>query len=336
MKRLLSALLASLMLLSLTACGGGKETAPVVSGSGNETPTQAVVLRVGMTASDTSNYMEGLKVFETKLEEYSNGYFDVQIFPSGQLGNERDLVENVALGNVEACVTASGLTNLAPNFMAFDFPYLITDKEKAFEVMDGEIGQSLLAELEPKGIRGLGIWDNGFRHVTSNIEIKTPADMKGFKLRTMENQVHMQAFKEIGANPVPMAIGEVYAAMQQGTIDGHENALIHIYSNKFYEVQKYITLTGHIYSPAFFLISKSFLDAQSPEMQDAIARAEQDARTAERDFTTQSEAELIQTLRDAGNIVNEVDKAVWKAAFENTCQDLRTQVDPKYLEALSN
>lgn len=293
------------------------------------------MIRVGMTASDTSNYMEGLKVFEERLEEYSDGYYDVQIFPSGQLGNERDLVENVALGNVEACVTASGLTNLSPNFMAFDFPYLITDKEEAFEVMDGEVGQELMAELEPKGIIGLGYWDNGFRHITSNKEIKTPEDLKGFKLRVMENQVHMEAFEEIGANPVPMAIGEVYAAMQQGTIDGHDNALIHIYTNKFYEVQKYITLTGHVYSPAFFLMSKNFFESQPAEMQEAIRTAEAEARAVERDFTTQADNELVQTLRDAGNIINEVDQNVWKAAFQDTCQDLREQIDSKYLDALA-
>lgn len=332
MKRVWSALLALMMALSLAACGG---TSTEETGTGAD-EGGAVVIRVGMTASDTSNYMEGLKVFEQKLEEYSDGFYDVQIFPSGQLGNERDLVENVALGNVEACVTASGLTNLSANFMAFDFPYLISDKEAAFEVMDGEIGQELMSELEPKGIVGLGYWDNGFRHITSNKEIKTPEDIQGFKLRVMENQVHMTAFEEVGANPVPMAIGEVYAAMQQGTIDGHENALIHIYTNKFYEVQKYITLTGHVYSPAFFLISRTFFENQSEEMQEAIRMAEAEARTVERDFTTQADEELVQTLRDAGNIVNEVDRTVWKAAFENTCQDLRAQVDSKYLDALAN
>ena len=340
MKRVLAMLIAALMLAAMTACGGTDTPAQESSGGDNAeaggNADAPIVIRVGMTASDTSNYMEGLKVFEEKLEEYSDGYYDVQIFPSGQLGNERDLVENIALGNLEVCVTASGLTNLSPNFMVFDFPYMVTNKEDVFEFMDGEMGAELFSELDSKGIVGLGYWDNGFRHLTSNKEIKTPDDLQGFTLRVMENQVHLEMFQEVGANPVPMAIGEVYSAMQNGTIDGHDNALIHIYTNKFYEVQKYITLTSHVYSPAFFLVSKIFFDAQPAEMQDAIRQAEAEARTVERDYTTQMDDELVQTLRDAGNIVNEVDLDVWKAAFENTCQDLRTQVDSKYMDYFKN
>lgn len=317
----------------LAGCGGSNTDQ---GSTGNK--DKKIVLRVGTTTAPDGHYVKGLEQFKEKVAKYSNDRVVVEIFHSSQLGNERDLIEGVSAGTLEMTLISSApLTNFSTDFMLFDLPFIITDRQKAYEFMDGDIGQKILATLEPKGIKGLGFWENGFRHITNDKKpIVHPADVKGLKIRTMENPVHQETFKQLGALPTPMAWGEVFTALQQGTIDGQENPLEIINSAKVYEVQKYISLTGHFYSPAVLLINKKLFDGFPKDIQDAILKAEKEARDWERNYSAERDNILVQELKDKGITVTEVDKAEWEKAVEAVYTKFEDKINPEYIKALKN
>lgn len=327
------------LLLAVAGCGGSDTE----GGSSEATPAESessagqhIVLRVGNTTAPDSHYNKGLEFFKEKLAEYSNGQIELQIFHSSQLGNERDLVEGVGMGTVEMALVSTGpLPNYAPDFMVFDLPFIITDREKAYQVMDGEVGQAILETLNPKGIKALGFWENGFRHITNNEKpIIHPEDVKGMKIRTMENPIHQETFKVLGAIPTPMAWSEVFTALQQGVIDGQENPLPIIGTAKVYEVQKYISLTGHFYSPCVLMINQELFDGLSPELQEAILKAEAEARVWQRNYAKELDEKLTKELTQYGVVINEVDKAEWQEAVKPVYDKFEDQINPEYLKAL--
>ncbi|MDW7673905.1 MAG: TRAP transporter substrate-binding protein, partial [Bacillota bacterium] len=336
MKKYLLLVLVLVMSLSLVACGGGS-TGGDNSGNSSGDSDEKIVLRLGTTTEPDGHYIKGAEVFKEKVAEYTDGKVEVQLFPSSQLGNERDLVEGVAIGTVEmAIVSSAPLSNFSSDFMLFDLPFIITDRQKAYEVMDGEVGQEILGSLTPKGIKALGFWENGFRNITNNnAPIVSPKDVAGMKIRTMENPIHQETFTSLGASPTPMAWGEVFIALQQGTIDGQENPLIIIDTAKVYEVQKHVSLTGHFYSPAVILLNQQLFDGFAPDIQEAILKAEKEARDWERQYSTDLDASLVQTLRDKGMTVTEVDKAEWQAAVMPVYEKFTDKIKPEYIEALT-
>ncbi|MDW5299850.1 MAG: TRAP transporter substrate-binding protein [Sedimentibacter sp.] len=338
MKKLLSMLLVLALLLSVTACSGEQktETNAADSNAAVKTTDEKIVIRVGTATEIDSHYTQGAQEFEKKVEEYTNGKVDVQIFPSGQLGNERDMIEGLSLGTLEMVVSSTGpLPNFSKDFQVFDLPFLITDREKAYEVMDGEIGQKILGTLEPLGIKALGFWENGFRNISNNSkEIVTPADVAGMKIRTMENPIHIATFQQMKAIPTPMAWSEVFTALQQGTIDGQENPLVIFNSNKLYEAQKYLSLTGHVYSPAVMMVSLDAFNSYPNDVQNAIIKAEQEARTWERNFCIKMDNELVDAIKSYGVTVTEVDKSLWQEACQPIYDQYASEINQDYVNAL--
>lgn len=341
MKKFIAMTLLIAMMVSLAACGSQQPAAPAPS---TETPAEqpaapsgdVIVIRLGTATEPDGHYVRGAKLFEEKVEEYTNGKVDVQIFPSSQLGNERDLIEGLSLGTVEMTVSSTGpLPNFSKDFMVFDLPFIVTDREQAYEVMDGEIGQEILASLEPIGIKALGFWENGFRNLSNGKkEIVTPEDVKGMKIRTMENPIHIATFELLGAIPTPMAWGEVFTALQQGTIDGQENPLVIFNTNKLHEAQKYLSMTGHFYSPAVMMISKAAFDGYPADVQEAIIKAEKEARDWERAYSQQMDAELGTVIAGNGVTITEVDKALWQEACSPIYEKFSDQINPEYIDAL--
>lgn len=332
MKRILAFVLAVTMIFTLTACGQ-KETQQTT-----ETKTdEKIIIRLGISIEPDSHYGLGAKEFERLVEEATNGKVDVQIFASATLGNERDMIEGLSLGTLEMCISSTGpLPNFSKEFQVFDLPFIITDRQKAYEVMDGEIGQEILASLESINIKALGFWENGFRHISnSKKEIVTPEDIKGLKIRTMENPIHISTFELLGAIPTPMAFSEVFTALQQKTIDGQENPLVIFNTNKFHEAQKYLSLTGHLYSPSVMMISKDTFESYPQDVQDAIIKAEKEARVWERNFSQQMDKELIDKIKANGVIVTEVDKEAWQKAVAPIYKQYESEINPKYIEALT-
>ena len=252
------------------------------------------------------------------MTEQTGDDFDFKHFPSSGLGGEREVIEGLQIGTVEATIVSSGtLANFVPDTGVFDIPFLFRDLEHARAVLDGEIGQEILAKFDDVGLHGLAWGEQGFRHITNNRNaIETPADVEGLKIRTMENPVHQAAFNAMGAAPTPMAWPEVISSLQQGVIDGQENPLSVIVSVKLDEVQQYLTLSGHVYSPAMLLVSKPFWDGLTDEQKQAFETAAAEAATAMRGFVDDVETTGVETLKERGMEVNEL-SAEQKAQFQD-------------------
>jgi tripartite ATP-independent transporter DctP family solute receptor len=282
---------------------------------------------IGTTTTATSHYGVGAEAFIAKLAELSNGAFVGEQAPGGQLGGERDLIEGLQIGSIEMAVTSTGpLGNFVPEVLALDLPFLFRDYDHARAVLDGEIGQELLAKVNENNLVGLAWAENGFRHVTnSQRPVTKPDDLDGLKLRTMENRVHMAAFTGMGASPTPMAFPEVFGALQQGVVDGQENPVTVITASKFWEVQKYVTLTGHVYSPAIFLVSPALFDELSDEQKGWFYEAARVGVEANRAEVNRLEAAGVALMRENGmEVITEIDKAPFAALAEASAYSVYT------------
>ena len=246
-------------------------------------------------------------------------------------------VEGVSIGTIECGVVSTGpLPNFVQDFMVLDLPYLIKDRTKAFQIMDGEIGQSMLDKLDTIGIKGMSFWDNGYRYITSSRPVVHPEDVKGMKIRTMENEVHMNTFKLLGATPTPMAISEFLTAVRQGTVDGHENVMVSIDMNKVYEVNPCISLTKHFYSAAPFLVNADFYQSLPDDIRQAFDRAEKEAMEWERQYCDELDNELIEKMKGLGAEFYEVDIDEWARATQGVYDLYEDKIDQALIDAFRN
>lgn len=273
---------------------------------------QAAELTIGHTQSETSHYGVGAKAFFAKLKELSGGKFTGRQAAAGSLGGERDMIEGLQIGSLDLVISSTGpLGNFVPEVYVLDLPFLFRDYDHARSTLDGKIGQALLDKVSQNNLVALAWNENGFRHVTnSKHTVKTPADLDGLKLRTMENQMHMAAFTAMGAAPTPMAFPELFTALQQGVVDGQENPVTVISAAKFWEVQKYASLTGHVYSPAIVMASPVLWDGLSDEEKGWFKEAVKVFVKATRDEVTRLENEGVKLLRSHGmEVTTDLDKA---------------------------
>ena len=222
------------------------------------------VLKIGYTPTQTSHYGVGSTVLCDEIEKGTQGRYKCQHFPNGSLGGEREMIEAVQLGTLDIVNTSTGpVGNFVPEVKIVDIPFLFRDYDHARRYLDGP-GQELLTKFPAKGLVALAWTENGFRHMTnSKRSIVKPEDASGLKMRTMENKVHMEGYRAFGIQPTPMAFPEVFGALQQGTVDGQENPIPVILSSKFSQVQKHLSLTGHVYSPALYLTSPRVMNKLS-------------------------------------------------------------------------
>lgn len=266
-------------------------------------------VKIGYALPEDSHYGAGALAWAASTEPATDGAFEFVHFGSSGLGGEREVLEGLQLGTVEATIVSTGtLSNFVPEAGVFDIPFLFRDIDHARAVLDSEIGQDLLSKFEEQGLVALAWGEQGFRHITNNRQpIESLEDLAGLKLRTMENPVHIEAFRTLGAAPTPMAWPEVISALQQGTIDGQENPLSVAVSANLNEVQKYLTLSGHVYSPNVLMVSKIFWDGLSEDEQEAFRAGAIEGGLAMRAFVDEAEASGAQALADAGVEVNELD-----------------------------
>jgi TRAP-type transport system periplasmic protein len=282
--------------------------------AGTAQAQQSVV--VGHALSITSHYGVGAQAFIDTLTELSGGTFTGEQAPASQLGGERDMIEGLQIGSLDLVITSTGpLGNFVPEALALDLPFLFRDYAHARATLDGEVGQELLDIIGQNDLVGLAWSENGFRHVTnSQRAVRTPEDLVGLKLRTMENRVHMAAFEGMGASPTPMAWPEVFGALQQGVVDGQENPITVITAARFWEVQGYVTLTGHVYSPAIVLASPIVFDALTEEQQGWFREAARASAAATRAEVDRLEREGVELMRANGmEVITEIDRAPFQA-----------------------
>ncbi len=282
-----------------------------------------------------SHYGAGAAAWAETTERLSKGKLVFKHFPSSALGGERETVEGLQLGTIEAVIVSSGtLSNFVPEVGVTDIPFLFRDLAHARSVLDGKIGQDLLAKFPARNLIALAWGEQGFRHLTnSRRPVKAPADMKGLKIRTMENPVHITAFKTLGAAPTPMAWPEVIGALQQGTIDGQENPMSVIVSAKLAEVQDYLTLTGHVYSPAALMVSPRLWNSLDDEGKNALAEGARAGVVAMRAFVDDVERKGVEGVKAAGMEVVVLDDAA-KAAFQEALAPAYEQYESRYGKAL--
>lgn len=305
MKKIVMILFSIVLIASLTAC------------SSSEAYTDGkTIMKFGHgSAVDNARHQAALK-FKTLVEEKTSGEIEVQVFPNEQLGSEPEMVESVAMGNLQATAAGTGIfAQYHKQIGVVELPYLFADFEQAWSVLDGPIGTEISEPLREKGIHIIGYWENGFRHVTNDVRpIQRPSDLKGIKIRTPEIPVSISILQEMGANPTPMPFGELYLSLQQGVVDGQENPLTNIYASKFYEVQKYLSLTGHQYSPLPVAVSEEFWQSLSPDQQAAVEEAAQEAGQYHRDVVREDDRKLKAELQQKGMKVNEVDTGLFRTA----------------------
>ncbi|MFD2740134.1 TRAP transporter substrate-binding protein [Sulfitobacter aestuarii] len=278
-------------------------------------------VKLGYALAPDSHYGVGAAAFQEVVEAETDGEFTFKHFPSSGLGGEREVIEGLQIGTIEATIVSSGtLANFVPETGVFDIPFLFRDLDHARRVLDGEVGDEILAKFDDVGLHALAWGEQGFRHITNNRnQIAKPEDVAGLKIRTMENPVHLEAFETLGAAPTPMAWPEVISSLQQGVIDGQENPLSVIVSVKLDEVQEYLTLSGHVYSPAMLLVSKPFWDGLSDAHKAAFEKGAEAAVAAMRGFVDDVEASGVATLKERGMEVGTL-SAEQKAAFQQAVQ----------------
>ena len=277
------------------------------------------VLKIGYATTKESHYGVGSATFCDEVDKGTQGRYKCQHFPSSALGGEREMIEGVQLGTLDVVNSSTGpVGNFVPEVKIVDIPFLFRDYDHARKVLDGPIGQDLLTKFPSRGIVALGWTENGFRHMTnSKRDIVKPSDAAGLKMRTMENKVHMDGYRAFGILPTPMAFPEVFGALQQGTVDGQENPIPVILASKFSQVQKHLSLTGHVYSPALLLLSARTWSKVSEADKKVFLDAARKAGAAQRKKVNDDEANGIAQLEKEGmTVVRNVDGTAFRKALE--------------------
>jgi len=287
--------------------------------AGSAQAADPILIGIGYPTPLVGPHGAGAKGFEEEINRLAPGRFKVQHFPGGSLGGEREMVESLQLGTLQMAITGTAIIgNFVPEMMVMDIPFLFRDSTHARNTLDGQIGKDLLNKFNQKNLVGLTFGEIGFRHITDNKKaIKSADDLRGLKIRTMENPVHLAAFRALGAQPTPMAWTEVMTALQQGTIDGQENPISIIVSTKLWQTQKYMTLSRHVFTPIAFTMSGAFFTKLSPADQDIIRKAAINGRTTNRQYIDQVEKSGLDEIRKNGmQVTTEIDTADFQKKLE--------------------
>lgn len=290
-------------------------------------PAAADTYVVAVGAASNSLQGKSAARFAEELQTRLGDAHTVEFYADAQLGNEKELMQKLRLGTVDFTLISSIMTNVAPEFALFDMPFLVQDRAH-LKAIDAGIVQTDLAPLAEKaGLKVLSTWENGFRQITNSARpINTPADLEGLKIRTPSSEWRVSMFKEWGANPTPMSFSEVFVALQTGTMDGQENPLTNIVGANFQEVQGYLSLTGHVYSPTYLTSGAATWSKLPADVQTAVtevAAAVQDWSLAQGET---ADNELVEKVRAAGVEVNEADKSAFIAASAPIYETFATQV----------
>ena len=276
----------------------------------------AMVLKLGHIADPSHPYAQGAVRLSELVKQKTGGKVDIQVFASSQLGDQKTLIEGLVFGTIDmALVGTAALTQFQPQMGIFDLPFLFDDRAHAFRSLDS-VGMDIGKALEPKGIKLLGYMENGIRHMTNNTRgIKTPDDMKGLKIRVQTSKIFIEMMKAMGASPTPMSMDELYSAMQSGTVDGQENPSAHIYTQRYYEVQKYASRTAHAYAPEPVLISLAKWKSLPTSVQKVILESAAEAIAWQRELSTKSDQEYWDQIIATGKMkVIDVDRKPFQAA----------------------
>lgn len=323
MKKLLICLVTGVFSIAILFAQGGSE-------NGKSTTAKPYIMNIGSAVSDSNPSTIALQSFKKGVEERTQGNVKVNIYANSALGSEQDMINQLIAGTLEGSMQMG-----AANWEGYNeeadvalLPFLWTDIDDARNAWNGEFGRRFAAEIiEPTGCKVLSIWESGFRHMTNNTRaIVKPTDLKGIKFRTNNNDMKVQMFKALDGSVIMMSFNEVFSALQNGTIDGQENPLANIYTSSIQEVQKYLSLTGHMYDAAPLVCSQKWYNTLPAEYQTILVEEAQKAR--EVDLKENDEAKFLELLKSSGIKVNEVERA----AFQDKMHGVWNAFTAKYGE----
>ncbi|HLR71378.1 MAG TPA: DctP family TRAP transporter solute-binding subunit [Pseudogracilibacillus sp.] len=337
MKKLFKISFLTFILMFAVACGSSDDTGGSDDTATNDTE-DSVTLKLAHTGSEEHQYHLASEKFKELVEEKTDGSVVIDIHPNATLGSEADVIEQVMDGSVEMTTVApdSSYANTVPEMNVFGIPYLFKDRDHAYSTLDGEIGQELLDLAEDHNMKGLGYWEVGFRHISNNAqEIEKPEDMSGLKIRVQPAPVWEDHMKALDANPTPVDFNELYSALDQGIVDGQENPLPTIDSMKFYEVQKYVSLTAHTYNPAVTVMNLGVWESLSEDQQTAIQEAVEETTTYHRELLAEKEEEILEMLEENGVTITEPDREAFREATSEV-KDSVDEVPEDIIERIEN
>ncbi len=286
-----------------------------------------ITVRLGLSANPGSLLDITAQEYAKRVNAALKGKVEVKVFPSSQLGTDEQMIKGTRAGTLEMFVPSTIMSTVEPKYGVFEMPYLIKDWNHIRKVAASpEIKRALFEPLPAKGVRALALWENGFRHITNNVRpIVKPEDLKGIKLRVPSGVWRVRMFKVYGANPTPLAYAEVYSALQSGVMDGQENPFVQIWSGRFHEVQKYLSLTGHVYSPAYPVVAEKWWQTLPADIRATLERIAVETQEVAWREGERLDNELIGKLRAALK-VNEVDKQAFIQASKSVYEDFAKEV----------
>jgi len=292
------------------------------------------VLKFSHVVSENTPKGQAALFFEKRLEELSKGKIDVQVYPNSQLYKDKAVLKAIKLDSVQmACPSFSKFTKTVPQLALFDLPFLFKDMEHVHKVQDGEVGQKLKDMVAAKGFVVLDYWDNAFKQLTSSKKaLLMPEDAKGQKFRIMSSKVLEAQFKAVGANPQVMPFSEVYSALQQGVIDGQENTNSNIYTKKFYEVQKYMTLSNHGYLGYLVVMSKKFYNSLPKDLQEAVKQAMKEATAKERELAAKLDKDQLSKIEEYAKKTGKLEIYTLNDEQKKAWYDAMSKIYPEFYD----
>lgn len=303
-------------------------TAAVAAAISSTAYAEKIQLKFGHVGAPGSLFAASADEFARIANAKLGDKAEVVVFGSSQLGKDKELLQKLKLGQVHFSLPSSVMSSVSDEFGVFEMPYIIKDRGHMKRVEGAIMDSVLQPAANAKGYKILALWENGFRHITNNTRpINVPADLAGVKLRTPKGAWRVKMFKLYGANPTPMSFSEVFTALQTGVIDGQENPYAQIWSAKFQEVQKYLSITGHVYTPAYVLTSEKHFAKLPQDVQDALTEAAQETQAYVYSTAAMLETDLLTKLKDGGITVNNADKAAFVAASKPIYDEFSSSVD---------
>ena len=330
--RKLSILVFGALALSLTISAWADTKPPV------PTNKAARVFKFAQTNNDKHKYQLAMLKFKEIIEAKSQNRYEIEVF-AGTLGGDRDLMEGLQIGSVDAAaINTSLIASAVPMFGVFDLPFIFRDRAHAYSVMDGPIGQDLVKAANKKmGFVATDYWENGFRGFTNNVRpIIKPQDLKGLKFRTLQSSIHLDTFKQWGANPTPMAWAEVYSAMQQNLIDGHDNAADTVNANKMWEVQKFFSDSRHFYSPVLFVMSPTMWNSLDAADKKMFLETSKEVATYERKLAAEMYDKALDNLKKNMQVADNVDFQAFKTSVQPIWEKYSASFGKEIIQKISD
>lgn len=312
----------SFILLAIITLAIGCSSDDDSATEGDSSKEDSIKLRFAYELPTDHPWGIGAEKFKEIVEEKTNGEIEIDLYGNGSLaGSGAEIQEGIQIGTIDIGISSTPLAQINPFVQIFNLPYIFADREMAWEVLDGPIGENVGNKVEEHNIKHLAFWEDGFRQVTnSKRPIETPEDFKGLSIRVPESEIRIETFKALGASPLSMSFSEVFTSLQQGAIDGQENPLSVVESSSFYDVQEYLSITNHVYTPAGLLMNMDKWNSLTEEQQEIIIEAAEAGRDVNRNLNEENDEKLIEEMREKGMEVNEIDdlapfqevsKSVW-------------------------